>query len=92
MSRSQGQPIPGYVPEGHQSCPPHVPPPHFPAVLHPPTGFQDQIGLKVAAPLPAPPLGPRWLSGWFSAGGRTRKCSEGQGPDAPWGARVVPRF
>lgn len=44
MSRSQGQPIPGYVPEGHQSCPPHVPPPIFQRFSTHPRGSRTRLG------------------------------------------------
>lgn len=60
------------------------PPPTAPTSSSPPPptpGFRDQTGRKVAAPFPVPPLGPRWLRIWFSAGGRTGERSKGQRPD-----------
>ena len=54
-------------------------------VLQPPARGSGARLDTVAAPFPAPPLGPRWLCLWLSAGGRTGECSKGQRPDAHWG-------
>lgn len=91
-SRRRGHPIPEYELSTHRFCPcPSSP--SRPAAPSP--GFWGQMGLKVAAPFPAPPLGPQWLCLWLSAGGRTGACSKGQRPDAHWGGwggRARPRF
>ena len=91
-SRSRGHPIPEYELKRHGFCPCPSSPSRPPA---PSPGFRGQIGHKVVAPFPAPPLGPRWLCLWLSAGGRTGECSKGQRPDAHGGggwARARPRF
>lgn len=71
---------------------PILPPPKSSNRPPPTLGFRDQTGCKLAAPFPAPPLRPRWLCVWFSAGGRTGERSRARDQTPVGGPEADPGF